>query len=198
MDYPRPICSHLLGTHEFFHLHGHIPAEVDELTLDSGEVPLVTPWFLDKLGGCAVLHALPICRLEQGKLVPAYTRFFLTYFSQDPRQTLEATYALQAEAAKDDSYYPYTIASGYGIYNTRGQMPAGDGWESMRDPTRAYYEEKYDLPRWARLGKLGYLDYTSPELPLRIRDGLELPALYFPIEGRRYHFIWSNGKFRTY
>lgn len=199
MDYPRPVCPHLVGTHAFFHLHGYIPEEVDYLELDSGEVPLVTPWFLDKLGGCAVLHAVPVCRLEQGELIPSYTRFFLTYFCHDPRQLLQATYAMQAESVKsEDDYYPYTIASGYRVYHTGGHMPVGDGWETMKDHVRAYYEEKYDLPRWARAGRLGYLDYSSPELPLRIGEGLELPELYRDIQGRRYYFLWMNGRFRTY
>lgn len=199
LNYPRSICPHLVGTHEFFHLHGHVPEEVSHLQLDSGEVPLVTPWFLDKLDGCVVLHALPIGRVEQGRLVPAYTRFFLTYFSQNPRQTIEATYALQADSmARDDTYYPYTIASGYRVYHTGRELPVQDGWEGMNEKVRTYYEEKYDLQRWARAGKLGYLDYTSTDLPLRISHGLELPDLYGKLAGRRYHFFWSGGRFRTY
>ena len=47
----------------------------------------------------------------------------------------------------------------------------------------------------ATQGKLGYLDFTQPDLPLRIGPGTQLPALYRNIQGAHYSYMWRNGEF---
>ncbi|HEX2906734.1 MAG TPA: hypothetical protein VHO69_07740 [Phototrophicaceae bacterium] len=191
-------CPHFLGIQTFLNLHNQEPKEVSTLHLYNGEVPLVTPWFLnDQDKGSVVLHALPVCRIVGNAFVPAYTRFFLTYFCADPAQILENIYSAQAEDARqEDDYQPYTIATAYQIFHQRHLPRKHDGWEQMTPPVRAYYEEKYDLSRWARIGKLGYLDFT--DLKLHLGQNLELPAIYQQIAGRKYWHFWSDGQFYTY
>jgi hypothetical protein len=191
-------CSHHLGVHEFINLHGKLPHEVDYLVFDSGEVPYITPWFLpDDIESFAVLHALPIHQVLEGQFIPAYTRFMLTYFSVESATIIQRGYDSQRNAIKnDDEYYPYTLAQPYRLMSL--PTDTTDVIAELPKKFRDYYEPMYDLSRWAANGKLGYLDYSSPDLPLMLGNGLTLPAYYQQIEGRKYYCLWQAGQFRPF
>lgn len=191
-------CPHHLGVQEFINLHGNLPTEVRDFHFDFGEVPYITPWFLpDDIESYAVLHALPIHQIVEGQFIPAYTRFMLTYFSVDSASILQRCYASQQEAmARDNEYYPYTLAAPYRsmhLYEYTTDVIA-----QLPQKVKDYYEPMYDLSRWAASGKLGYLDYSSQELPLIIGKGVTLPTIYQAIWGRKYYHFWMGGRLRAF
>ncbi len=169
----RSICSHFLGIAQFCNLHGWVPDGLDWFDQKTGEVPFVTAGLLpDQIPSYAVLHALPICRVEkdartgEDQFVPRYTVFNLTYFAWDPKAVINLHYARQAEwAGNDPEFMPATLA------------PVGT---------------KPNLEEWARRGKLGWLDTSFPALPLRIGKGLELPEHYRNITGKTRTYYWKR------
>lgn len=175
-------CAHFLGIHEFVNLHDQEPTELGYLTNGAGEVPRLTPWFLpDDIPSFAVLHALPICRIEKEQFVPAYTVFVLTYFSEDPNLLLERHGQAEAERSRGDpEYYP--------------------GFFSLPGLTKNYNEELsasyYELDQRADRGQLGWLDYSQADLPLCLETGKRLPGLYRRVEGRRYVYSWRDAQFQ--
>jgi hypothetical protein len=178
----QPLCAHFLGIHEFMNLHDQEPSELGYLANSAGEVPRLTPWFLpEDIPSFAVLHALPICRIEAEQFVPAYTVFILTYFSENPGLLLERHYQTEAERGRGDpEYYP--------------------GFFSLPGLTRNYDEKLsapyYELDQRADRGQLGWLDYTRADLPLCLGTGKRLPGIYRHVEGRRYMYTWRDGRFQ--
>jgi hypothetical protein len=171
-------CQHGLTTHLFLNLHGQSPVEVQYLANNTGEVPRITNWALsDNIESYAVMHALPLCRVEKGQFVPSYTLFILTYFSMAPQTIIHQHYQDESERGKGDKeYYPASLD---------------------HPDKRAVAEPYYDLQTWSTKGRLGYLDFTVPDLPLRIGPGTELPAIYQKVPGARYTFTWRKGMFET-
>lgn len=168
----RESCSHLFTHHCFINLHGRIPLELWAFSNRTGEAPIVTPWFLpDDIPSYVVLHALPICRIEDAHFIPSYTLFVLSYYSENP----ELVWQRHLEAERQ----------GGGEWSR--SLAAPD-----QLPSASIY---YDLQHWATQGKLGYLDFTQSELPLRIGPGTQLPALYRNIQGTHYSYMWRNGEF---
>lgn len=206
-EYPtNPPCPHFLGIHTFLNLHGNLPSELTYLENSTGEVPYLTPWFFPiDIESYAVLHALPICRIEAGvsvelvqpgipvshalpifrieadRFVPSYTVFSLTYFSQQPKEVLRRHYAEEAERGKGDpEYFPATV---------HPPRPLD---------TRGYDETLYDLPAWAARGQLGWIDFTQANTPLQIGVGSQLPEIYRQIQGSRKTYVWRNGEMRPW
>jgi len=169
-------CRHLLTYHNFISLHDIAPVELWGFSNKTGEAPLITPWFLpDDIPSYVVIHALPICRLECSQFVPSYTLFILSYYSEDPELVWQRHLKGEAELGADDPEFWH-----------RSLVAPEQG------STSAYL---YSLQQWAVQGKLGYLDFTQPDLPLRIGPGTQLPALYRNIPGAHYSYIWRNGEF---
>lgn len=166
-------CPHFVGIQLFANFHQITPYELKYVQNNWGEVPYLTPWFLpDDLDSFAVLHALPICRIETAQFVPRYTLFILTYFSENGRGVLGRHYDREwARGAHDPEFYPSTLA------------PPGHKEGNL-----------YNLPYWSASGRLGWLDFNDPDLPLRIGSSLEWPKLYYPIPGRQSAFNWRRDK----
>ena len=176
--FPRN-CLHFVGVHIFLNLHHELPFELSSFQNDTGEAPLITEWCLpDDIESYAVLHALPICRIEEDAFRPAYTLFSLTYFAEKPKEIVGRHYAAEWERGKGDpEFYPGGV-----------QGPS----------TRPSAAKLYDLQRWATAGRLGYLDFTQEHLPLRIVAGTQLPELYQTIPGERRRYVWRNGQMVYY
>ncbi len=172
-------CRHFVGVHKFLNLHRQLPVELSYLENDAGEAPVITKWCLpDDIESYAVLHALPICRIEGDAFRPAYTLFSLTYFAKKPKEVVGRHYAAEWERGKDDpEFYPGGL-----------QGPS-------THPSTAHL---YDLQRWATAGRLGYLDFTQEDLPLRIGVGTQLPEIYQNIPGERRRYVWRNGQMVYY
>ncbi len=177
-------CSHFLGTHKFINLHNQEPTEIDHLSNATGEAPRLSPWFLpDDVSSYVVLHALPICRIVEEKFMPSYTLFILTYFSEDPKLLLKRHLQAQAEFGKGDPEFYATTVTLPALYKTDvDEIPA------------SYYA----LEKTAKEGKLGWMDFSQPGLPLSIGTGNQLPRIYRSMEGKRYKYVWRNGKFNHY
>jgi len=131
---------------------------------------------LPRVPTAAVLHALPICRVEATAFVPRYTVFALIYFSEDKAAVLGRVLAGEAARANVDSEYFASILD----------LPDSSG-------------AAYDLDVWAARGQLGWLEITQPDLPLRMGKDQQLPALYQHIEGNRWSYTYRpSGIRRTY
>ncbi len=170
-----PYCPHYLGIHRFTHLHGLLPTELPKFVNYCAEVPYVTDWYLPAdIRSYVVLHALPICRIEHDRFVPRYTVFSLSYFSANQQAVLARHKAREtANAVGDREYYPSTF-----------EPPAAT-------PTPAN-APLYDLAAWAAEGRLGWLDLTDTDQPLRIGSGIQLPPAFNPIIGRRDPYVWRR------
>jgi len=82
-------CSHFVAAHHFINLSGVMPTELNYTELGC-EVPYVIPVFLpDDIESYAVMHALPICRVEDGQFVPRYSVYMITYYSEEPSTLME-------------------------------------------------------------------------------------------------------------
>jgi len=167
-------CVHFVGVRTFINLHNIPPNEVESFDNREGEVPLVDAhFFLSDLRTYAVLHALPVCRIEDDTFVPSYTVFIMSYFSEKPSAVIQHTYDSQSSYYDiDPDYYPTVV-----------QRPDTAG------------EDKFDLSQWVERGQLGWLDFTSPSLPLRIGSNEQLPSIYRVIEGKRKAYVWVNPEF---
>jgi hypothetical protein len=168
MEYEVP-CSHYLGIHRFVNLHDQLPIGAPAFNNISGEVPYITPWFLvDDIESYIVLHALPVCSIENDQFIPKFTYFILTYFNQNPRQILDRHYAAERTIAQNDpEYYPTTILSpGTAQYplskaDMELLLEAGIKEILLNEDSDETQEHIYDLNLWAQQGKLGWLDFTQ-------------------------------------
>jgi hypothetical protein len=122
------------------------------------EVPFVFGLLLNQ--SRAVIHALPICQIENNDFVPRFTLFLMSYFSEQPQKT----YHSMVVAA--------SAVSGAEGYATNFRVPV---------PNRE--EDWWDLRRWVATGQLFWVDANDPNLPLRTHDIDAFP--YGNIIGRK-------------
>jgi hypothetical protein len=88
-------CSHFVAMHHFINLNGVMPTELHYKSLGC-EVPYVIPVFLpDDIESYAVMHALPICRVEGDQFVPCYSVYMITYYSEEPSTLMERRWQIQ-------------------------------------------------------------------------------------------------------
>ena len=183
LDFPvNPPCTHFLGVHGFKNLHRNRPPGNKYVSVWSGEVPFVTPWFCpEDVESYVIVNGVPIFEWLDGDLKPMYTLFTMTYFSVDPKGLINRHYKNQFEGGEDDDeYYPETVG-----------MPPLFGTVSKENLNR------YDLAKWAENGKLGYVDLTTDnELTLVIGKNTTLPKIYKAINGNVNPFKWQYGKRR--
>jgi hypothetical protein len=136
------------------------------------DVPFVMPPFVAKQQAAAVIHSLPICRIEAETFVPRYSAFFLVYYADDPAaiRTQRATQNL-ADGANDPEYYPSA---------------------TFTNSEASAYADAYDLNVWVERQKVYWLDPTTPDLVLQTGPSERFP--YADIAGYRRPFTIRNGK----
>lgn len=180
-------CMHFVAVTSFIHLHGHLPTEQSLFICRMGDVPTLTPTFLpDDLPAIAVMHSLPICRIEQNAFVPRYSLYIITYYATDPDTLWQRRRAEMQKIADDlaggDEDWAMHIA--YVATSCLG----------LRQP------ETQDLAQWVARGKLQWLDLHSPELPLRQGPVADFPYAHIQGVGRPYtytqHSTWPWDKWR--
>jgi len=111
-------------------------------------------------GQClAVIHALPVCRIENDSFVPRYTLFMVSYFSIQPKEAYDAVIKFNLKYT-DEPYIPSPFLGG-----------CSDDYGE-------------DLPRWVSAGQLFWVDGNDPALNLRTHDTEAFP--YGGIIGRTY------------
>jgi hypothetical protein len=169
-------CAHFLAVQTFVNLNGLIPTEVPYF--DSNlDVPFVIPLYVpDAIPSYAVLHSLPICRIEQQTFAPRYAVYMITYYSTEPKTLWNRRLAEnEAFGAGDPDY--------------RGPIMYTSG-EARANP------ETWDLRLWVARKKLQWLDPSATDLSLKVGPPEELP--YVDIEGYRRPFTIRKGKLQLY
>lgn len=166
---PIYYCEHYVLSHFFINFHGFWPNEArGEFT---PEVPHVIGHILEDNSSLAVMHALPMCRPENGQFVPRYTLYLMTYFSEKPHVLREVT-----------GYNATFFEESTGAY----LVPPED------------CHHWWDLPRWVSEKRLYWLDASTDHLHLRTSDVPDFP--YKNITGRRathqYPFPYPPSVFR--
>jgi hypothetical protein len=116
-----------------------------------GEPPYVIGHLLES-GRCrAVIHALPVCRIESGIFVPRYNLILISYFSKNPKEAVRDVIRFNL-----DWYDPESIVLEMPI------IPPGQ-------------EHWADLLHWVAAGQLYWVDGTDPELNIKTDDVSAFP-----------------------
>lgn len=149
-------CEHFTLVEPFFHFHGLWPKEAKGLF--GPEVPYVIAHLLESNQCLAVMHALPVCRIEGNAFLPRYTLFLITYFSHEPEQSRRAVTKYNVQFT-DEPYVPSPFL-----------VETGKDWNN--------------LAKWVAEGKLYWLDSQSDSLPLQTGDLGRFP--YANITGRTF------------
>jgi hypothetical protein len=153
-------CEHFALTEAFVNFHGNEPPGLWDMF--PPEVSHVIGYLLDEGVAQAVIHALPICRIEHDQLIPAYTAFLATHFSQHGPEFIHR------KVVKFNVDY---VEAGLVV--------------ELIDPPQGY-EQWYDLASWVARGLLWWVDAADPALPIRTQDVAAFP--YQNIHGR----MWSH------
>jgi hypothetical protein len=150
-------CWHFVAVQTFINLCGLAPTDLVYFK-NALDVPFVMPIFVpDDVAACAVIHSLPICRIENGGFVPRYSVYMVTYYSQQPKLLWFRRHAeMKAEFAKHgdpEMRLPKMYSS----------------WEATQRPGAL------DLRAWVAKQKLQWLDVNRPDLPLKSGPVEEFP-----------------------
>jgi hypothetical protein len=163
-------CPHFVAVQHFINLHGVLPKEVQYFSNQS-EVPFVMPEFLSgDIESYAVMHSLPICRIESDRFVPRYSVYLMTYYATKPHELRKRR---MAEAKKHDPMH----------------FPMMEVWRGVE------LAEAWDLASWVAKGKLLWLDLDQPDLPLKAGPVDDFP--YGNIEGIRKTYRYHKGKLKV-
>lgn len=148
-------CRHFVGVQRFVNLNKHLPVEINYGNNMNGDIPVMTPELVEHDSeASAVIHSLPICRIENNQFVPKYSVYLLSYFAPSPSV---ARHALL-------SRYPATPGDGYPMFCVSGNH--------SQEP------RIIDLLYWVERKKLLWLDLHDQTLPLR-----SAPLSDFPYAG---------------
>jgi hypothetical protein len=166
-------CGHFVAVQTFVNMNGLLPTEMTYYS-NYLDVPFVMATLVpDDIPSVAVMHSLPICRIEHNAFVPRYAAYMITYYAIDATILWERRRIQNETFGADDLEY-----DGGSVMYTSG--------EASLQP------ETWDLPLWVAQGKLQWLDPSSSDLPLKAGPPEELP--YVDIQGYRRPFTARNGK----
>jgi hypothetical protein len=149
-------CEHFVAYQPFNYLN-----EFDEV-IERGkpyesDAPGVQPHLLPaEIESIAVIHALPVCRVEKNQFVPRFTKFLVVYFSPD-RRAIKLRWQNEGEPRDPDSDYEDVLIGNNKV-----------------DTNFAY---------WLKRGKLKWLDLDKPDLPLRGEPVEAFP--YYNLVGKK-------------
>jgi hypothetical protein len=146
-EHETPHCQHYIANQPFHYLNefenvNQFGNVFERGSTFSSDAPGMLPHLLlEGTESIAVIHALPICRVENNQFVPRFTKFLVVYFAADRKQIFDP-WEIQEDqkAAQDDEYY--------------GALIGG-------------YKVDHDLSAWVRKAKLQWLDLNKSDLPLR-------------------------------
>lgn len=159
-------CEHMALVQPFINFHGLVPSEAKKsLEREFGpEVPHVIGYLLEEGTCLAVIHALPVCRIEGERFVPRYTMFLVSYFSQQRPEDTRKQVVRRANL-HFSCEVPVDIFA---------QPPDGT-------------EHWWNLREWVAKGLLYWVDGNDPGLGLMTGDVQAFP--YGEIAGRRYPYL---------
>lgn len=166
-------CDHFIIVQAFINLEGKKPRgrHPEELELPSIQLPPEAPFVAGLLTEgpepcTAVIHSLPICRIEGDAFVPAYTLYVVAYFAEQREVRMRKRLTLRGFKPEYDrrTMLPWPIAD--------GEFP-----------------EWWDLDRWVIEGRLCWIE--PEEAGLRVKCGHVEDFPYSNIEGRKWP-IWRH------
>ncbi|MCP4544177.1 MAG: hypothetical protein GY832_44260 [Chloroflexi bacterium] len=114
---------------------------------------------------------VPICRVEEGRFIPRYSLYIITYYSSDP----QLSYAHRWKNWKQEHHFPPFVRTP--IFSDSDQ------------------ETWWDLVSWVKKGRLMWMDPDDPNLPLRTGPVESFP--YVNIIGSRTSVTYRDGKSPT-
>lgn len=162
-------CSHFYKIHVFLNFNGLPPSiSIKEPIKSRTYIPeaphVIAPFLAEGIDSKAVIHALPICRIEKGKFVPRYTVYMVAYFcpESEVQKIIESRHKY-FEGAPDPIAIP-----------------------DMLFMKNEDIDEWFDLKRWVTKDRLYWLEPNNPELPLK--KGLVEEFPFAEIEGRRWPY----------
>lgn len=156
-------CRHFICVNTSVNLNGNFPTEVKSFQNHNFDIPIFNPELLpDDMRSAAVIHSLPICRIEAGQYVPRYSVYMISYFAEHANEAYHRAMKIKYPPSEeiDDGYHP-------------------GGPFGFRSPYRP--SELKNLKRWVKARKLYWLDLDDPALPLRTGDVEKFP--YHGIKG---------------
>ncbi|MCB0049589.1 MAG: hypothetical protein KDE24_08610 [Caldilinea sp.] len=164
-------CFHFTGVQTFIHLNNQVPKEIKYFSGECGDIPIVLPELLrDEFHASAVMHSLPICRVEGNEFVPSYSLYTVTYYSDAPGEARPRSYDLRFPGEGDEE---------------SGPLPLFDSSARIRrEPLVA------DLRHWVERGKLHWLDLEDPALPLKYGPAGDFP--YAGIQGFGVPYLYAK------
>lgn len=159
-------CEHMALVQPFINFHGIIPSEAKKVCEGEfgPEVPHVIGYLLEEGTCLAVIHALPVCRIEGERFVPRYTMFMVSYFSQKRPEDIRKQVVYRANL-----HFSWSVP-----VDIFAQPPDGT-------------EHWWNLREWVAKGLLYWVDGNDPGLGLRTGDVQAFP--YGEITGRKYPYL---------
>lgn len=159
-------CRHFVAVARFINLNGELPQEYARWHNSLGDVPVVVPILIKEDYEAAVIHSLPICRVEKDDFVPRYVVYITTYYSTSVDKTIKARRAELASLPNIDNDI-LTLLDG--------------SFAAREEPIVK------DLAHWVRIKKLYWLDLQTNEL----KTGALNNFPYDSIDGvgKSYHYI---------
>jgi hypothetical protein len=136
-------CPHFVMVQSFINFNG-LKAR-DAHGSFGPEVPYVYGHLLEKELCLAVIHALPICRIEDDAFVPRYTLILVSHFSDRPSEADRAISDFNAEYMDIEALMAIILP-----------------------PSTC--QHWWDLRQWVAKGQLFWVDGTDPALGLRTGD----------------------------
>jgi len=163
-------CDHFILVHHFINLNRRKLVK-SNFFINGSEVPYIIVPLLDEGGTLdiplssvyAVMHALPICTIENDHFTPYYDLYILTYYGEhafDRRLKIV------------------------------GQWQHGTPLHQIV-PGKQSNQRWWDLSYWVEKEKLWWLDANDPKLPLRHEVVQKFP--YSRIQGRKEEMTYRNG-----
>lgn len=167
-------CEHFIGVQSFLNFNGQLPTQTElrdkRLRSAEPEVPFINPYLLpDHLESYAVIHALPVGKIEGDNFSLPYTVYSISYYG-NPWEEVFAHCLFQWTK-------PYKIKQRFNNY--RRALRWGLHWEEASQMPLAW-----DLMYWVNKGKLHWLDLE------KLNDGI--PQLELPLNNPTSSFPYLN------
>jgi hypothetical protein len=182
-------CNHFVGVQSFLNFNAQLPSNDElsdkSLTSNQSEVPFINPYLLpDYIESYAVIHALPVGKIDKTNFSLPYTVFTITYYAEPWEEAFNNWFF---EWTK-----PFKIKQNFD--NFRKNREWGMSVEEADSTPFAW-----DLNYWVNKGKLfwldlNYLDSTNSQLALPLNKlGDTFP--YNNISGVKFAYTYTMGRY---
>ena len=174
--YQTITCPHFVAVTTFVNLNSLLPTEHNLWSCNTGDIPAITPSLLpDDIESAAVIHSLPVCRIEENAFIPRYSLYMVTYFASDPaaawKQRENEMDKIADSLAGGDEDFALHIS----WINT--------SCACRNNPALC------NLTQWVERKKLYWLDLHSRDLPLRQGPIEEFPYANIQGYGQPYTYL---------